>query len=33
MAGNLLNNLKDYLVRFWSFYQSNNNLQKALANA
>jgi len=31
--GNTLNRLKDYLSRFWVYYQSNKNLQNILENA
>lgn len=32
-ARKTLNHLKDYLARFWQYYQTSPALQKALANA
>jgi hypothetical protein len=29
-GGNSLNRLKDYLFRFWEYYQTSVSLQKAL---
>ena len=33
MPGKLSNRVKDYLSRFWIYYESRPNLQKALGNA
>ena len=32
MVGKRLNRIQDYLSRFWEFYQTTPNLQKALEN-
>lgn len=32
VSGEISNSLKDYLSRFWTYYQSNTNLQKLLLN-
>jgi len=32
LSGNTLSALKDYLSRFWVYYQGNKNLQNMLEN-